>query len=165
MAQTPKDKQPDLPPARRNRAEPLGRDAALVGGTAFARAGFADPALVLRWDEIAGAEVARIARPIRLSEGASGGVLTLKAEPAAALFLQHETRALCERINTWLGRPAVARLRFVQGPLAERPASKQSKASPVPAAPSDPARQFRGPDRLKAALLQLADNRLRRGGD
>ena len=76
--------------------------------TAFVRAGFVDPTLVLRWEEIAGSETAALAQPIKLSEGPSGGVLTLKAEPGAALFLQHESRSLCERINAYLGRPAVA---------------------------------------------------------
>ena len=79
------------------------------------RAGFSDPTLVLRWEEIAGSETARLAQPIKLSESASGGVLTLRAEPGAALFLQHDSRALCERINAYLGRTAVSRLRFVQG--------------------------------------------------
>lgn len=105
MAQSPKDKdkQPDQPPPRRNRSEAVMHSAGFVGGAALARAGFRDPTLVLRWDEIAGPELARIARPLKWSEGASGGTLTLKAEPGAALFLQHETRALCERINTYLG--------------------------------------------------------------
>src|SRR5689334_24352128 len=121
MTHSSREKQPEEPPKRRARAEAVGRDASIAARAAFVRAGFLDPTLVLRWTEIAGAETARIARPLRLSEGASGGVLTLRAEPAAAsggvltlraepaaaLFLQHESRALCERINGYLGRAAV----------------------------------------------------------
>ena len=83
----------------------------------FLRAGFSDPTLVLRWQDIAGPEVARLAQPVKFSEGPSGGTLTLRAAPGAALFLAHEKRALCDRINAYLGRPAVAQLKFSQGAL------------------------------------------------
>ena len=164
MAQDKSEKQPDLPPKRRGWIGEVGGDATLAAKTAFARAGFSDPSLVLRWSEIAGAETARLARPIRLSESASGGVLTLKAEPAAALFLQHEGRALCARINSYLGRVAVSRLRFVQGPLMQPhvPAPKRPKA--IDPAPTDPARRWQGPPHLGEALLNLARQRTRERG-
>jgi hypothetical protein len=161
MAQTRKDKQPDdsAQPPRRGRAAALGPDAELAARNALHRAGFTDPTLVLRWEEIAGPETARLAQPVRLGESASGGVLTLRAEPGAALFLQHESRALCERINAYLGRAAIARLRFVQGPLAPRirPAPPKVNRATVPAA--DPVRKYEGPDGLREALLRLAQAR------
>lgn len=158
MAQTPKDSQPDGLPPRRSRADAVGRDASVAARAAFVRAGFLDPTLVLRWNEIAGHETARICRPIKLSEGASGGILTLRAEPAAALFLQHESRALCARINAFLGRTAVSKLRFVQGSLTMR-SMPPPLPQPVEPAPSDPARTWQGPDRLGTALLRLAARR------
>ncbi len=139
MAQATDDKQP---PPRRNWSGPVGNDATIAARTAFVRAGFADPTLVLRWNEIAGAETARLARPIKLS---STGTLTLKAEPAAALFLQHETRSLCGRINGYLGREAVTKLKFVQGPLAPLPLPPPRRAGPTEPAVTDPARRFQGP--------------------
>jgi hypothetical protein len=151
---------PNEPPPRRNRTEPVARGAAGLSANVFARAGFRDPTLALRWPQIAGADVARIAQPLRLSEGATGGVLTLKAEPGASLFLQHESRALCERINAYLGREAVARLRFVQGPLAQQAAGRTPP--PKPAAelpPGDPASTFQGPDPVRTALIKLARRR------
>lgn len=161
MTQPKSDKQPELPPARRGWAGAVGRDATLAGKSAFVRAGFADPTLVLRWTEIAGPDIARLCRPIKLSQGASGGVLTLKAEPAAALFLQHESRALCARINSYLGHVALVRLRFVQGPLVaplppppKRPAPKEPPAG-------DPARRWHGAPGLGEALLRLARQRTR----
>jgi hypothetical protein len=155
-------KQPDdAPPARRNRTETVGLDASTVAAKAFARAGFADPTLVLRWPEIVGPEVARIARPVRLREGPSGGVLTLKAEPAAATFLLHETRTLCTRINTYLGRSAVQRLRFVQGSLAGAHVPIATPLTMPEAGQDDPCRHFQGSERLKAALLELARTRRR----
>lgn len=160
MAEGRSDKQhPDSPPPRRGRATPLGSEVALRGQAAFVRAGFTDPTLVLRWEEIAGPETAALSQPVRLSQGPSGGVLTLRAEPGAALFLQHESRALCERINTYMGRQAVARLRFIQGPVPRRsrPQTKQAVRGPVPA--SDPARKYQGPEGLREALLKLARSR------
>src|SRR4051812_29984692 len=68
MAQPPKVSQDSAPshnaPGRRGRAGAIGADAGAAAATAFARAGFADPALVLHWQEIAGADVARLARPV-----------------------------------------------------------------------------------------------------
>jgi hypothetical protein len=160
------DRREDKKPAempRRKWAEAVGRDASSNAHLAFARAGFRDPTLVLRWEEIAGPDVARLACPVKLSEAASGGVLTLKAEPGAALFLQHETRALCGRINDYLGRNAVTRLRFVQGPLAQRPAKPIRRGMIGPLPPDDPAMTFKGPEKVRESLLRFA--RLRRRAD
>ncbi len=160
MAQTRKDKQPgDAPLVRRGRAVALGPDAELAARNALNRAGFTDPTLVLRWEEIAGTETARLTHPIRLAEDASGGVLTLRAEPGAALFLQHESRALCERINAYLGRAAIARLRFVQGPVTARAQSAPPKVNKAPVPAADPARKYQGPEGLREALLRLAQSR------
>ncbi|HWA90387.1 MAG TPA: DciA family protein [Rhizomicrobium sp.] len=161
MAQTPKAKQPEQPPppTRRGRAAAVAADAQALARAALDRAGFSDPTLVLRWEEIAGAETARLARPLRLKDGPSGGVLTLMAEPGAAVFLQHETRPLCERINAYLGRPAVARLRFVQGTLSQ-PAKRPLRPGPKPPVPAaDPARKYEGPEGVREALLRLAQAR------
>ena len=85
------------------------------------RAGFTDPTLVLRWPAIVGADVARVAEPVKYQEGPNGAVLTLKCEPAASVFLQHETRALIDKVNAYLGRGRVARIRLVSGTLARTP--------------------------------------------
>jgi hypothetical protein len=148
-------------PLRRNRTEPVARGAMGLGAEALARAGFRDPTLVLRWAEIAGAEVARIAQPLRLSQGPSGAVLTLMAEPGAALFLQHERRALLERLNGYLGGGAIARLKFMQAPLASRPKPLTRPRRPGAVAPNDPAQSFKGPDAVRQALLGLASRRHR----
>lgn len=161
MTQEPKAKQPDTPPPRRNRAEPVARGAMGLGAEALARAGFRDPTLVLRWPEIAGPEVARIAQPLRLSQGASGAVLTLIAEPGAALFLQHESRALLERLNLYAGGTPIVRLKFVQAPLANRPQPSTRARGAGHVAPDDPAQAFNGPDGVRQALLGLAGWRRR----
>ncbi|HTT85315.1 MAG TPA: DUF721 domain-containing protein [Rhizomicrobium sp.] len=143
------------PPARRSHAASVSIDIAILARAAFLRAGFDDPTLVLRWREIAGPEVARIARPLRITQGASGAVLTLKADPAAALFLQHESRTLCARINTYLGRAAVQSLRFVPGEIALQ-SKKLPQKNPQDSGAADPALRFAGENSLKRALLALA---------
>ena len=80
MARTPKAAQDD-PAPRHNRTIAVGADAKAAAAAAFARAGFSDPTLVLRWNEIAGPEVARLAQPLKFSDGPSGGILTLRAVP------------------------------------------------------------------------------------
>jgi len=158
-ARDPKDPQTSPPPPRRNWAGAVALDVRAAANIALARSGFSDPTILLHWDEIAGVETARLARPVRFSEGPLGGVLTLKAEPGAGLFLQHDTRALTERINTYLGREAVTRLRFIQGPLLRREPPPPKRKAPPPAPTSDPARTFHGPESVRAALLKLADAR------
>jgi len=160
MAEDAKRDSPE-PPLRRNRTEPVARGVMGLGAEALARAGFRDPTLVLRWPEIAGPEVARIAQPLRLSQGASGAVLTLIAEPGAALFLQHESRPLLERVNIYAGGTPIVRLKIVQAPLANppRPLTRPRRAAHV--APDDPAQSFKGPDAVRQALLGLAGWRRR----
>ena len=155
MARTPKQTQEE-PVHRRNRIAPV--DGGLATA-AFARAGFSDPTLVLRWNEIAGPEMARLAQPLKFAEGPSGGTLTLRAAPGAALFLGHEKRAICERINAYLGRPAVAQVKFYQGaPLTPPPPTQRQKpAGPLP--PGDPSRRYQGPEDLAKALQALARRR------
>jgi hypothetical protein len=148
-----------MPVARRNRATVVGADANVAAATAFVRAGFSDPTLVLRWNEIAGPEVARLAQPLKFSAGPSGGTLTLRAVPGAALFLAHEKRSLCERINAYLGHAAVSQLKFSQGALPMRadPPPPQKAAGPLPA--NDPSRRYQGPEGLTKALQALARRR------
>ena len=159
MAQDTKNTQAEEPPKRRNRTEQVAPAVSSAAAQAFARAGFTDMTLVLHWDAIVGPETARLARPIKLASGSDGGTLTLKCEPGAALFLQHESRSLIGRINGYLGRQAVGRIRFVQGPLLTRPLAPARISSKIQPAPNDPARRYSGPDGLKAALLNLAGRR------
>jgi hypothetical protein len=151
MAQPPKEKQ-EPPVGRRNWVGPVGADTGFNSTAAFARAGFSDPTLVLRWDDIAGPEVARLARPVRLS----GDVLTLMAEPGAALFLGHDQRSLTARINAYLGRQIVARVKFIQGRLTARPAPPPPHRPANSLNPGDPAGVYQGPERLREALHRLA---------
>jgi hypothetical protein len=164
MAQAKRNKQSQAapPPPRRGHSAPIAGDSNALTGAAYARQGFADPTLVLRWAEIAGPEIAHLTIPVKLSSGANGGTLTLKTEPGASLFLAHETRDLCDRINAYLGRVAVTKLRFVQSPLTLRPPPPDPR-KPRKLDSADPAQRFEGKDSLREALLSLA--RWRRSTD
>ena len=158
MARPPKETQEE-PPSRRGRAQPVSSDAGSVANMAFLRAGFTDPTLILRWEEIAGPEVARLARPLKFSDGPSGGTLTLRAAPGAALFLAHEKRPLCDRINAYLGRPAVTQLKFSQGAFLPPPPKPPRPKPPGALPPDDPSRRYQGPEGLAKALQALARRR------
>ena len=86
----------------------------------LARVGFTDATLLLRWSEIVGPHIARVALPQRWQDGAEGAVLTLKCEPGAAVLLQHQTRMLIERLNAYLGQGRIIRIKLVPGRLTER---------------------------------------------
>ena len=156
MARTKPPKQPPEPgeTPRRGRAFAVGGDAGQAAHAAFARAGFGDPTLVLRWTEIAGPEIARISRPLRFDD--KSGVLTLLAEPGAALFLGHDSRHLAARINAYLGRPAVTKVKFVQGAVSQPPPPPKPPKPGTAPGTDDPVHKYRGPDALKTALQSLA---------
>ena len=90
-------------------------------GGAFARAGFPDSTLLLRWAEIAGPAVARLCRPVKWQEGESGATLTLKCEAGATVLMQHQTRELIQRLNGYLGTNRIARLKVVSGQISQAP--------------------------------------------
>jgi hypothetical protein len=100
---------------RRGWAHPAGEGALGLTAGALARAGFTDANLVLRWAEIVGDDIARVARPVKLQNDREGVVLTLKCEPGATVLLQHETRELIQHLNAYLGANRIARLKLVAG--------------------------------------------------
>ena len=124
---------------RRNWAGAAGADALNHAHAALKRAGFPDPALVMRWSEIAGPGVAAVAEPVRFQEGPHGAVLTVRCTPGSAVFLQHETRALIGRLNNFLGHGRIARLRLVPGAIsrAEEPPKHPMRGRTVPAPQSE----------------------------
>ena len=118
MSQNANDKNLQEPAARRGRVGAVAGDALNHASAAFQRAGFSDLSLVTRWPDIAGEAVAAVAEPVKLLEGAEGAVLTLRCEAGAAVFLQHETRALLNRVNAFMGSGRISRIRLVSGTIA-----------------------------------------------
>jgi hypothetical protein len=134
MSESAKPKSPQggwKPVPRHGWARAAGETVLGEAKSAFARAGFPDPTLVLRWATIAGPAIARIAQPVKWQEGKEGATITLKCEAGAAVLLQHETRALIERLNAYLGAGRVARLKLVPGRFSQ---ASEPPGHPAPAA-------------------------------
>ncbi len=113
---------------RRNRAESLADTVSRVTKPLFGRRGLADGAIVREWQNIVGETIAAHCQPDRVSyarQSRSEGLLHLRVgHSAMATELQHLEPQLVERINDHFGYRAVARLRFIHGPLPERTTRK-----------------------------------------
>ncbi len=118
--------------------------------------------LTERWPEIAGERLARLARPMRLSQGRDGAVLTLLARGPAATLIQAESSRIIERANFYCGADTVVRIRIQQGPLHDASAAPREAPRPAPrglrpsemAQIADAAEKARNPA-LRAALERL----------
>jgi hypothetical protein len=106
---------------------------------AFKRQGFASTELITRWKEIAGAEIAACAEPLKLQwprtpdgEQPEPATLVLRAEGPAALEIQHQSNVILERVNRFFGWQAVGRIVLRQAPLSKpRPRPSPPKIDPV----------------------------------
>jgi hypothetical protein len=124
-------------PSRSN-ARPLRDLLGKVVGDTFKRQGFASAELVTRWSEIAGADIAALAEPIKVQwprvspmppalageapaeRKRAAGTLVLRVEGPAAIEIQHLAGPICERINRFLGWCAIERIVLRQAPLHRR---------------------------------------------
>jgi hypothetical protein len=104
---------------------------------AFARQGFAATALVTRWPEIVGAEIAAHAEPIKMQwvraadgEPTEPATLVLRVEGPMALEIQQQAAVVLERVNQFFGWQAVGRLAFRQAPLRRRGKPKPRDLDP-----------------------------------
>lgn len=127
---------------------------------AFARRGLSSGELARQWPVIVGTELASQCQPRKLRFPRPGetvdGNLTLRVAPAWALEIQHLETALLERINSFFGYRAVARLTLQQGPLAARKKTRgerQRRAAADPSPPTDAA--------LAAKLSTVSDPELK----
>ncbi len=91
------------------------------------RRGFVHAEVLTQWQAIVGPELARFCCPEKIAgHGAprwGGATLRVRVDGGIAVELQHLEPQIVERINTYFGYAAVARLSFIQGPLppAEAP--------------------------------------------
>jgi hypothetical protein len=104
---------------RRMRFEAAGT---LVGRTirkAGEARGFAVARVLTDWADLAGPELARLCRPVRISYGRKGfgATLILEAPGAAAPLVQMRLDGLRSRINAVYGYAAIARIQLQQGGL------------------------------------------------
>ncbi|WP_299553569.1 DciA family protein [uncultured Tateyamaria sp.] len=78
--------------------------------------GFAQSRLLTDWAEVAGADVAAIARPVEVSYGCGGvgATLTLLTTGAQAPMLEMQKDQLRQRVNAVYGYNAISRIRITQ---------------------------------------------------
>jgi len=109
----------------------------------FARRGFADGAMIADWSAIVGDRLAGHSAPEKVDfprGDRTDGTLTLRVDASGlATELQHLAPQLIERINAFFGYAAISRLRFVHGPLPERPALPEHRRPPPSQAAIDAA--------------------------
>ena len=103
---------------------------------ALRKQGFAQNEIVTRWREVVGALLASRSMPerLRFPQGERiDGTLFIRVESSFALEFQHLTPQILERVNTFYGYRAVAKLVMKQGPIP-RPAVRPAAADkPLPA--------------------------------
>lgn len=78
--------------------------------------GFAETRLLTHWPEVAGEEIAAIARPVNVSfgRGGIGATLTILTTGANAPMLEMQKDRLREKVNAVYGYNAIARVRITQ---------------------------------------------------
>ena len=135
--------------------------------------GFAVTRLLTQWPEIAGVEIARITRPVKIGYGREGlgATMTLLVAPAHAPMVQMDLPRLKDRVNAAYGYAAIARITltqtaamgFAEGQAQFAPAAKTPRP-PDPAIAAE-AKAVAAPvhdDTLREALAALAQNILTR---
>lgn len=139
--------------------------------TASESRGFAVSRLLTHWPEIAGEDIAGIARPVNVSygRGGFGATLTVLTTGAQAPMLEMQKEKLRVKVNAVYGYNAIARVRITQTAatgFAEGQAQFETrpKAKPVAApdvailkAAEDVARPVEN-ENLRSALEVLAKN-------
>ena len=153
-------------PRKRPWSQPL---ADLVGGLidpVFARQGFGESDIILHWDDIVGARLAAVSRPLQLkwpprppgrTEAPEPATLIVRVESAFAIELQHSADQVLARLNAHLGWRCVGKLAFRQGPV-EPPGTRATHGMPpTPAALEKAAAGLAGieDEGLRAALARL----------
>ena len=164
-------------PVRRRGGKGFRRTSALVEARIRKGAetrGFAVHRLLTRWAEIAGDDVARVARPVEVSYGRGfGATLTLLTTGAEAPMLEMQKDGIRERVNACYGYAAISRVRitqtapngFADGQVAFAPKPRDDTPSPPDPKLVAAARETVGPvgdPDLRAALEALGANILSR---
>ena len=145
---------------------------------ALGKNGFSSAGLIERWDSIVGDDLAGLCRPEKLSFPVGqrdGGTLRVRADGGASLELQHLAPQIVERINGFLGYHAVAHLKLVNGPVADRrtapaekppaPSTENSRETVRQTAVLEQRLSGIGDDGLRDSLRRLGAGILKNHGD
>jgi hypothetical protein len=141
--------------------------------TAGEARGFAVARLLTHWAEVAGEEMARKTRPVKIGYGKAGlgATLTLLVRASEAPMVQMALPVLKERVNAVYGYAAISHIHltqtaatgFAEGQAAFTPAPKAAEApDPATRARAQAVAEAVTDPGLRAALEQLAENILTR---
>lgn len=116
--------------------------------------------LVQSWEEMVGERVAAQSRPEKIQwprrrtdeDPFEPATLVVACEALAAMHIQHETGEIINRINAYLGFPAIGRIRVVQKPVRQ---PRKEKPTLRPLTPGQA-------ERLESQLSRIEDDGLRR---
>lgn len=95
--------------------------------------GFAVSRVLTHWEEIVGADIARMARPVEVSYARKGfgATLTLLVGGAVAPMIEMQKAKILEKVNACYGHAAIARIRLTQTAAAGF-AEPQAPFTPAP---------------------------------
>lgn len=150
---------------RRNGFSRAGDAARALIRPTLSKRGFGESRILTEWESVAGADLAGLCRPLRVTFAARegyGGTLVLGVLGARALEAQHRQPQIIERVNAHYGYRAISRIRLEQlGPEAFETAKRDTTPpQPCPEVMAD-VEKYVGPVRdegLKAALEALGRN-------
>ena len=138
--------------------------------------GFAQSRILTHWEEVAGADLAAVSRPVEISYARQGfgATLTVLTTGANAPVLEMQKEVLRARINAVYGYNAIARVRvtqtaatgFAEGQVdfAHRPhKSREAGTDPEVAQAARQVADGVGDEGLRAALERLAANVISKG--
>ncbi|MEQ8165525.1 MAG: DciA family protein [Alphaproteobacteria bacterium] len=134
---------------------------AKVTAPALKARGLANAQVVTDWPAIVGPELSRKSFPEKLSFPArqrTGGTLRVRVEPVFATEFQHLESEIVDRLNTYYGFNAVARLHLRQAPVGgpvPTPAAAPPEAGPAGRAAVEALVAPLADGDLKSALMRL----------
>lgn len=153
----------------RYRPPPIGARVLAAAQSAFAKRGFRESHVLAHWPEIAGQGLAEFSAPEKLvfprgsaDDGGkgrrSGATLTVRVDGPIAIEIRHLEPQIIERINSYYGYSAVARLKLVQGPLPAKARPRYRKIRPLKA--EERAELAQGLDKIEEPALKQALEKL-----
>lgn len=147
---------------RRNRS-PAKSVSELVGGILepiIAKRAGMTLSLINAWSDIIGLPLGKHSRPEKIlwprrahdDDPFQAATLVVACDGAQAIFFQHETDAIIERVNTFLGFAAIDRIKIQQKPVSDLPLEKEQAA-----------KELTGEEkkRLDEILSNISDDKLR----
>lgn len=132
-----------------------------------AKRGFATADLISAWADIVGPRYATTTMPEKITwprrdqtKAPSGATLVIRVDSGMAIYLQHETGVVLDRINGFLGFGAVSQLKIVQGVVS---APRKAVTAPPPISKADEAHVAETVASVESDGLREALARLGRG--